>query len=56
LEEKKKVGYENMIKYLLDKYNPSSYSYDDDDEQSKIDYCIVDHIDSYLKTLFTNIQ
>ena len=56
LEEKKKEGLENLAKYLSDKYNPNSYSYQDDDEQSKLDYCIVDHINSYLKRLFTIIQ
>ena len=56
LEDKKKEGHENMVKYLINKYNPSSYSCDDDDEQSKLDYCIVDHIHSYLKIIFTNIQ
>ena len=56
LEDKKKEGHENMVKYLINKYNPSSYSCDNDDEQSKLDYCIVDHIHSYLKTLFINIQ
>ena len=51
---KKKEGPENLVKYLMDKYDPRSYSYID--EQSKLDYCIVDHIYSYLKRIYTIIK
>ena len=54
LEIKKKEGPENLVKYLMDKYDPRSYSYID--EQSKLDYCIVDHIYSYLKRIYTIIK
>ena len=54
LEIKKKEGPENLVKYLMDKYDPKSYSYKD--EQSKLDYCIVDHIYSYLKRIYTIIK
>ena len=54
LEIKKKEGPENLVKYLMDKYDPKSYSYND--EQSKLDYCIVDHIYSYLYRIYTIIQ
>ena len=43
-----------QINDTMDKYNPKSYSYID--EQSKLDYCIVDYIYSYLKRIFTIIQ
>ena len=56
LESKKKEGLENMALYLTYKYNPDSYSYNDDDEQSKLDYCIFDHINFYLKRIITIIQ
>jgi len=56
LESKKNEGPDNLVKYLSDKYNPSSYSYNDNDDQSKLDYCIVVHINSYLKRILTNIQ
>ena len=56
LESKKKEGLENLAKYLLDKYNPDLYSYNDDNEQSKLDYCIVDHINFYLIRIVTIIQ
>ena len=36
--------------------NPELYSYNDDDEQSKLDYCIFDHINFYLKRIITIIQ
>ena len=45
-----------MVKYLSDKYQPNLYSYNEDDEQSILDYCIIEHISSYLKGLLTNIQ
>ena len=57
LRKNVKIKLEELFHYkgnLRDKYNPSSYSYDDDDEKSKLDYCIVDHIHYYLKTIFTN--
>ena len=53
---KKIEGPENLAKYLSNKYNPELYSYNDDDEQSKLDYCIVDHINFYLKRIVTIIQ
>ena len=53
LESKKKEGVENLTKYLTYKYNPDSYFYNEDDEQSKLDYCIVDHINFYLKRMVT---
>jgi len=55
LENKKIEGPENLAKYLSNKYNPELYSYNDDDEQSKLDYCIVDHINFYLKRIVTII-
>jgi len=55
LENKKIEGPENLVRYLMDKYEPNSYSYDDD-EQSKLDYSIVDHIYSYLKGMVIIIQ
>ena len=54
LEIKKKEGPENLVKYLMEKYNPKSYPYND--EQSKLDLCIVDHIYSYLNRIYTIIQ
>ena len=56
LESKKKEGLENLAKYLTYKYNPHSYSYNEDDEQSKLDYCIVDSINFYLNRIVTIIQ
>ena len=56
LENKRIEGPENLAKYLSKKYNPKLYSYKDDDEQSKLDYCIVDHINYYLKRIVTIIQ
>ena len=56
LESKKKEGIENLAKYLTYKYNPDLYTYNDDDEKSKLDFCIFDHINFYLKRIVTIIQ
>ena len=56
LEDKKKEGSVNLVKYLSDKYQPNVYSYNEDDEQSKLDYCIVDSINFYLNRIVTIIQ
>ena len=55
MEIKKVEGTENLVKYLMNKYDPESYSYFGD-EQSNLDYCIVDHIYSYLNRILTIIQ
>jgi len=54
LKNKKNEGPENLSKYLRDKYDPKNYSYNND-EKSQLDYFIVDHINSYLKRMATNI-
>ena len=54
LEIKKVEGTENLVKYLMNKYDPESYSYFGN-EQSNLDYCIVDHIHSYLNRILTII-
>ena len=56
LEQKKKEGFENMVKYLSIKYNPDLYTYDNDNEKTQFDYCIIEYIDSYLNGIFTTIQ
>ena len=55
LEQKKKDGFENMVKYLSAKYHPNLYTYENDNEQTQLDYCIIEHIDSYLNRLFSII-
>ena len=54
LKNKKDEGPENLATYLRDKYDPKSYSYNND-EKSQLDYFIVDHINSYLKRIVSNI-
>ena len=56
LEQKKKEGFENMVKYLRAKYHPDLYTYENENEKTQLDYCIIEHIDSYLNRLFTTIQ
>ena len=45
-----------MVKYLRAKYHPDLYTYENENEKTQLDYCIIEHIDSYLNRLFTTIQ
>jgi hypothetical protein len=56
LEQKKKEGFQNMVKYLRAKYHPDLYTYDNNNEKSQLDYCIIEYIDSYLNRIFTTIN
>jgi hypothetical protein len=44
------------LKYLLSKYHPDKYSYKEEDENSQLDYCIVEDIDAHLNKLASNLQ
>ena len=43
------------LKYLLSKYHPDKYTYKEDDENSQLDYCIVEDIDAHLNKLASNL-
>jgi L1 cell adhesion molecule like protein len=43
------------LKYLLSKYHPDKYSYKEEDENSQLDYCIVEDIDAHLNKLASNL-
>ena len=43
------------LKYLLSKYDPDKYCYKEEDENSQLDYCIVEDIDAHLNKLASNL-
>ena len=43
------------LKYLLSKYHPDKYTYDEDKEETQLDYCIVEDIDAHLNKLASNL-
>ena len=53
-EKKKKESLQNFIKYLQAKYHPDDYSYNEN-EESKLDFCLIEYIDSFLNRMFTDI-
>ena len=44
---------QDLIKYLQSKYHPDNYTYEDD-EQSQLNYCLIEYISSYLNRMFEN--
>ena len=38
------------------KYHPDNYDYSDEDEESQLNYCMIEYIDSYLNKIYNNIQ
>ena len=46
---------QDLLEYLKSKYHPDNYTYSDEDEQSQLDYCIVEYIESYINKMNNNI-
>jgi len=44
------------LKYLLSKYHIDKYTYNEDDDETQLDYCIVDDIDAHLNKLASNLK
>ena len=45
-----------LVRHLMLKYHPDNYDYSDEDEESQLNYCIIEYIDSYLNKIYNNIQ
>jgi hypothetical protein len=43
------------LKYLLSKYHPDKYTFNEEDEKTQLDYCIVEDIDAHLNKLASNL-
>ena len=46
---------QDLIYYLFQKYHPNEYKFEENDEQSMLKYCLIQHIDSYLNTLNSKV-
>ena len=46
---------QELVKHLQAKYHPDNYSYNNDDEKSQLDYCLIEYIMSYLNKIFEKI-
>ena len=44
---------QDLIRYLQSRYHPDNYTYEDD-EQSQLNYCLIEYISSYLDRMFDN--
>ena len=47
---------QETIQYLISKYHPGQYKYSMDDEQSQLNYCLIELIESFLNIIFEDIQ
>ena len=47
---------QDLISHLQTRYHPDRYPYNLDDEDSQLNYCIIEYIESYLNRMFNNIQ
>ena len=47
---------QELLKHLRNKYHPDDYSYSMDDEDSQLNFCIIETIDSYLNKLFNELN
>ena len=43
------------LKYLLSKYHPDNYFFKEEDEDTQLDYCIVEDIAAHLNKLASNL-
>ena len=47
---------QELLKHLRNKYHPDDCQYSMDDEDSQLNYCIIETIDSYLNKLFNELN
>jgi len=43
------------LKYLVSKYHPDKYTFNEEDEETQLDYCIVEDIEAHLNKLASNL-
>ena len=46
---------QELLKYLTSKYHPDKYKYTIDDEESQLNFCLIESIDSYLNRMYSEI-
>ena len=47
---------QELLKYLTSKYHPDKYKYSQDDEESQLNFCLIESIDSYLNRMYNELQ
>ena len=47
---------QDLYQHLLIKYHPDNYEYSLDDEESILNYCLIEYIESYLNKIYNRIQ
>ena len=47
---------QDLYQHLLIKYHPDNYEYSLDDEESILNYCLIEYIESYLNKIYHRIQ
>ena len=47
---------QELLSYLKAKYSPNEYTYNNQDEKSQLNYCLIEYIDQYLNRLYSNIN
>ena len=47
---------QELIHYLRSKYHPDKYKYSMDDEKSQLNFCLIEFIESFLNSIYEEIQ
>ena len=47
---------QELLKYLKNKYSPNEYTFDPDNEDSQLKYCLIGYIDGFFNRLYNNIN
>ena len=59
-KKNKKINFneesQELVNHLRTKYHPDNYHYNNDDEKSQLDYCLIEYIMSYLNRMFEKIS
>ena len=51
-----KEASQDLLCHLQARYHPDRYPYSDDDEESQLNYCIIETIESYLNKMFETLN
>ena len=51
-----KEASQDLLRHLQARYHPDKYPYSDDDEDSQVNYCIIETIESYLNKMFETLN
>ena len=46
---------QDLIKHLQSKYHPDNYSYSLEDEESQLNFCLIEYIEAYINKMFESL-